>query len=370
MGGILYTLRPTGVRFNHYNRRGDMVIQMDPSETTTFAAQYKAFGDRSETGSSADRQRSNSKDEDVPGYANEGFRFRDIETGAFISRDPAGFVDGPNLYTYVVQNPWTKFDARGLRAQNKNEKKALAAMREVEKSVRETADGWDKLADDSRIVGDTIEANKRTESAKIERQRADNLAKAISGIEKMIADSPSAAQDSKALKALGAAFDKWMDPQLQASYAKNSRGGNRTDSRFVNSYKCNVFLFDCLAEAGYSPQNLLHPGTKNPALAGRWNDPRFSPAGLSVQDTQIYDEVTDTWTSQTGGAGVTTAGQVVTYGQPNAIAAHAHATISLGHGWLINATDTADYNQSAGVNIKPDGVAGSEYGVRTVRNPN
>jgi RHS repeat-associated protein len=31
----------------------------------------------------------------------KGFRYRDIETGVWLSRDPAGFVDGPNLYAYV-----------------------------------------------------------------------------------------------------------------------------------------------------------------------------------------------------------------------------------------------------------------------------
>ena len=40
--------------------------------------------------------------------------FRDLEAGTFLSRDPAGFVDGPNLYSYVVDNPWTKFDPEGL----------------------------------------------------------------------------------------------------------------------------------------------------------------------------------------------------------------------------------------------------------------
>ena len=33
----------------------------------------------------------------------------------FITRDPAGFADGPNLYTYVRQNPWTFFDPTGLQ---------------------------------------------------------------------------------------------------------------------------------------------------------------------------------------------------------------------------------------------------------------
>jgi hypothetical protein len=40
--------------------------------------------------------------------------YRDQETGTFLTRDPAGFVDGPNLYAYVNQNPWTKFDPEGL----------------------------------------------------------------------------------------------------------------------------------------------------------------------------------------------------------------------------------------------------------------
>jgi uncharacterized protein RhaS with RHS repeats len=39
-----------------------------------------------------------------------------LVTGTFISRDPLGFVDGPNVYTYVRQNPWSKFDPLGLAA--------------------------------------------------------------------------------------------------------------------------------------------------------------------------------------------------------------------------------------------------------------
>ncbi len=56
----------------------------------------------------------NTKDEDPTGLLNEGFRYRDLETGVFLTADPAGFVDGPNLYTYVKQNPWTSFDPEGL----------------------------------------------------------------------------------------------------------------------------------------------------------------------------------------------------------------------------------------------------------------
>lgn len=45
-----------------------------------------------------------------------GKLYRDTETGTFITRDPLGFVDGPNMYPYVNQNPWTKFDPLGLYA--------------------------------------------------------------------------------------------------------------------------------------------------------------------------------------------------------------------------------------------------------------
>ena len=117
VGGILYTARAGVPSFTHYNRRGDVTAKTDGTGTVTYQATYEAFGNRAtEVGSTPDRLKSNTKDEDIPGYANEGFRFRDLETGAFLSKDPAGFVDGPNLYAYVVQNPWTKFDPEGLES--------------------------------------------------------------------------------------------------------------------------------------------------------------------------------------------------------------------------------------------------------------
>ena len=37
-----------------------------------------------------------------------------LSTGTFLSRAPLGFKAGPNMYTYVRQNPWTHFDPEGL----------------------------------------------------------------------------------------------------------------------------------------------------------------------------------------------------------------------------------------------------------------
>lgn len=189
---------------------------------------------------------------------------------------------------------------------------------------------------------------------------------AITQIEKMIADSPSRARDPRRLKTLSSAFDKWMDPKLQGSYAGPGRGGNRQEDTFSGSDKCNVFLFDSLVQAGFSASTLLHPGTKNPALAGKWNDPAFNPAGLGVKEVQSFDPSTGPdgkWSSATG------PGEVATYGDANARASDAHAAISLGGGWLINASDSPVYNQPAGINIKPYSIAGDVYGQRTIRTP-
>ena len=115
VGGILYSLRSAGIAYSHYNHRGDVVARTDASGSLTYEAHYEAFGTRTEEqGTNPDRHRANTKEEDPTGLLNEGFRYRCLETGVFLTRDPAGFVDGPNLYAYVVQNPWTYFDPEGL----------------------------------------------------------------------------------------------------------------------------------------------------------------------------------------------------------------------------------------------------------------
>jgi len=113
--GLLYSLRNGLPKFNRYNGRGDVVAQSDIDGTTTWAASYQADGRRTaEAGTNVERHRACTKEEDPTGLLNEGFRYRDMETGTFISRDPLGHVDGPNVYCYVRQNPWTLWDPEGL----------------------------------------------------------------------------------------------------------------------------------------------------------------------------------------------------------------------------------------------------------------
>lgn len=136
VGGLLYSRRGETLKYNLSNGRGDIVAQSDAAGALTWTASYEAYGKRTkETGENADKQRANTKDEDPTGLLNEGFRYRDLETGVWLSRDPAGFVDGPNLYAYVMQNPWTHWDPEGLRIPE-NQKEAKASAAGIEKMQR------------------------------------------------------------------------------------------------------------------------------------------------------------------------------------------------------------------------------------------
>jgi RHS repeat-associated protein len=119
VGGILYSIRSGARSYNGYNSRGDVVSTTSDSGSATWQASYEAFGKRTaEQGTNVERQRGNTKDEDPTGLLNEGHRYRDLETGEFISRDPMGFIDGPNVYAYTMQNPWSGFDPEGLYEKN------------------------------------------------------------------------------------------------------------------------------------------------------------------------------------------------------------------------------------------------------------
>jgi hypothetical protein len=64
------------------------------------------------------------------------YAYRDLETGQFITRDPAGFVDGPNLYTYVLQDPWTHFDPEGLMTEDQYKQDIAENEKERDEYIR------------------------------------------------------------------------------------------------------------------------------------------------------------------------------------------------------------------------------------------
>jgi RHS repeat-associated protein len=116
VGGLEYSVRSGTPSFNFYDSRGDVTTKTNASGTVTYQTGYEAFGNQTvSTGTTPlDRQRASTKEQDPTGLLNEGFRYRDPSTGTFLTRDPLGFKAGPNMYTYVRQNPWTHFDPEGL----------------------------------------------------------------------------------------------------------------------------------------------------------------------------------------------------------------------------------------------------------------
>jgi RHS repeat-associated protein len=156
VGGLLYSVRSGVPSYKHYNSRGDVISATNATGAATWQGTYEAYGTRTqETGTTLDRQKANTKEEDPTGLLNEGFRYRDLETGVFIIRDPLGFVDGPNMYAYVVQNPWSKFDPEGLRKDSTGFEWKDKDHHIVPVEVAETH-GWSneakKVFDDARIA--------------------------------------------------------------------------------------------------------------------------------------------------------------------------------------------------------------------------
>jgi RHS repeat-associated protein len=147
VGGILYSLRSGTPSYTHENKRGDVVAKTSASGALTYQAQYAAFGNQTQTsGATLDRQKSNSKDTDPTNLVDEGFRYRDLETGSFITRDPSGFVDGPNEYTYVLQNPWTKYDPEGLMS-------ASDFVPDPRPSLNQAMEGWNEAFSSEASIG-------------------------------------------------------------------------------------------------------------------------------------------------------------------------------------------------------------------------
>ncbi len=127
VGGMVYSIKPPeagrendDIICSHANHRSDIIARSNSAGSLISFALYEAYGTRPyEWGDGItgdpDRQKANTKEEETDlGLLFEGMRPRDLETGVWLTADPAGYVDGPNLYCYVNCNPITKFDAFGL----------------------------------------------------------------------------------------------------------------------------------------------------------------------------------------------------------------------------------------------------------------
>ncbi len=182
VGGMVSSIKDDGnggdsIISSHANHRGDVIARSNESRSLTSFALYEAYGTRPyEWGDDPDRQKANTKEEETDlGLLNEGMRFRDLETGTFLTRDPIRYGDGPNIYCYVHCNPVMNFDPFGLALKKYNG--GMPAVTPVSASdLRSsgadtsrgqngaTTHGWDKFI--SGFANDVKQQEKETDTGK------------------------------------------------------------------------------------------------------------------------------------------------------------------------------------------------------------
>ena len=109
----------------HHNHRGDVVVLADGTTGEVVESyHYTAFGEDhvydgdqqmvSESVVGNPWRFSSKRLDDEMGLLFYGRRYYDPGLGRWVTPDPKGFADGPNLYAFVKNNPLTLFDLYGL----------------------------------------------------------------------------------------------------------------------------------------------------------------------------------------------------------------------------------------------------------------
>ncbi len=148
IGGVLYNEDASAVReYFVYNAIGSTVATVSGFwplvvESTN---DYDAFGNVVATTGATDNNRLFCTKERSSGIGldNFGMRYYDPVLGRFLTRDPAGYPDGPNNYLYCRNNPINHIDPLGLQT-------AASARRELleeDDQARETVEYFTKAKD-------------------------------------------------------------------------------------------------------------------------------------------------------------------------------------------------------------------------------
>ena len=97
------------------DHRGSVCKLLDPDLKTVGEYNYNAFGENDFLGSVASPwQYSAQRVDPDTGLVHFPKRVYDPKVGRWLTPDPLGFADGPNLYAYVHNNPLTHIDPLGL----------------------------------------------------------------------------------------------------------------------------------------------------------------------------------------------------------------------------------------------------------------
>ncbi|MCP5461682.1 MAG: RHS repeat-associated core domain-containing protein [bacterium] len=118
VGSLLFSETTSDTRYYYYNCRGDVSDVLSSQGAMYY--RYSGFGQIIEQSEIAENefQFSSKRINPDTGLSYFGARYYDPLTGRFISRDPMGFIDGPNGYIYVANNPFQYIDPFGLNARS------------------------------------------------------------------------------------------------------------------------------------------------------------------------------------------------------------------------------------------------------------
>lgn len=108
------------VRYSHTNLTGSSQMELDGTGSVISMEEYYPYGGtavwtaRSAVEAGYKTVRYSGKERDVTGLDYYGYRYYQPWAGRWLCADPAGAVDGLNLYCMVSNNPVTYFDSNGL----------------------------------------------------------------------------------------------------------------------------------------------------------------------------------------------------------------------------------------------------------------
>ena len=113
VGSLICKQTAEDTQYSFYNYRGDVIDTLIGATITSY--RYDAFGNLID--SSAPEFGFSSKRYDAStSLSYFGARYYDSSLGRFISRDPMGYIDGPNGYIYVSNSPINLIDPFGLES--------------------------------------------------------------------------------------------------------------------------------------------------------------------------------------------------------------------------------------------------------------
>lgn len=98
-----------------HDHRGNIAVLIDMStKQPTDTYRYSAFGEEELSGSASPWRFASKRVDPETGFVFFGRRYYSPQAGRFLTPDPVGFSDGPNLYSYVHNSPLILIDPYGL----------------------------------------------------------------------------------------------------------------------------------------------------------------------------------------------------------------------------------------------------------------